>query len=165
MAGANQSPQPQQGVPQGGGNPLAALMGQQAAAPRPVPRPTPGQTAAALHHFGEIKAALRPIIQDPQFGKTNVRPKLLDAASKLLAAKVLSLPQIMSAIKGLPEEPMEQVKFVEKIYGDSDQAQKIVLMQHAGYQADPAAPPEDEYSPKSHGAFMEALAKTYNHRG
>lgn len=162
VTGTNQAdPQPQR-MPQQ--NPLAALAAQ-APQPRAVPRPTPGQTAAALHHFGEIKAALRPIIEDPQFGKTNVRPKLLDAASKLLANKVLSLPQIMNAIKGLPEDPMDQVKFVEKIYGDSDMAQKIVLMQHADYQADPGAAPEDEYSLKTHGAFMDGLAKTYNHRG
>lgn len=150
----------------GGGNPLAQLMGgQQGALQGPPPVPTQAQTVAALHRFGEVKQAMRRVIGDPKLGKDNIRPKLLDAASKLLGSKVLSLSEVMNAIKGLPDDPLAQKKFVEKIYGDADKAQKIVLSHHAG--APPMQPGTGEpesWSSDNHQTHIDGLMGHYNGR-
>lgn len=145
-----------------------APQGQLQAQPQPQqptqqqPAPTPGQTAAALHHFSEIKSMLKPIMADPNLGKTNIRPKLLDSMSKLLASRALSLPQVMNAVKSLPDDPVEQLKFVQKVYQDNDAAQKLVLM-HSRNAANASESPtnEDPYSADNHAAMMDGLLKQY----
>lgn len=143
-----------QAMPPQGGNQLAALA-QPPQAPPPPP-PTKAQTIAAVHHFGLIKQSMMPIMDDPNLGKSNVRPKIMDSFSKLLSTKVLSLPEIMKAVKNLPEDPIEQKKFVDKIYQDNDKAQKMVLEHHAMGGAQ-----DDEWSQDKHGDYMAALMNNY----
>lgn len=147
-----------QGAPPPAGNPLAALAQQPQAAPQP-PILNHAQTVAAVHHFGQIKQAMLPVMDDPNLGKTNIRPKLLDAMSKLLASKALSLPEIMKAVKSLPEDPMAQKGFVDKIYTDNDKAQKMVLQNHAMGQFGDGEP--EPWTQDGHGNHMAELAKQY----
>lgn len=160
LAAPQQAPQ---AAPQGGpqlpqGNPLAALAAQQPQAPPPPP--SHAQTVAAVHHFGEIKQAMVPVMKDPNLGKSNVRPKLLDSFSKLLATKTLSLPEIMTALKSLPEDPIAQKKFVEKIYADNNQAQQMVLQQYAQSPAEQGEP--DPWSEDGHAGHMSSFAQRYS---
>lgn len=150
-------PQPQGGPPGPQGNPLAALAAQQQAPPPPAP--TRAQTIAAVHHFGQVKQAFSPIIDDPNLGQKNIRPKVMDAMSKLLGSKTLSLPDVMKAIKNLPEDPMEQKKFVDGIYQKNDQAQKMVLAQHAA--APDNGQPQEDWSSDSHANHMAGLMQNY----
>jgi hypothetical protein len=153
-AGAPAQPQPQ------GGNPLAALAAQAAPQQQPAPAPTHAQAVAAMHRFGQIKSAMAPVIADPNLGKTNVRPKLLDAASKLLGSKVLSLPEIMNSIKNLPDDPIQQKKFVENIMNTATQAQLTVLQQHRNAQL-PEDQEPDEWTPDNHADNMAGLMAHY----
>jgi hypothetical protein len=140
------------------GNPLAA-MAPQMQQPQQQPAPTHAQTVAALQHFGAIKNAMLPVMDDPKLGKANIRPKLLDSFSKLLAARTLSLPEIMNAIKSLPDDPQQQVAFVTKIYKDNDQAQKMILAHH---QMGPPSQGEPEaWSPDNHADQLSALSQQY----
>jgi hypothetical protein len=153
---------PQQGQPQQpGANPLAALMAQQQQQQQ-QPAPTHAQTVAAIHRFGEIKSALQPVLSDPNLGKSNIRPKLLDAASKLLGAKVLSLPEIMNKIKGLPDDPIQQKNFVEGIIDTANKAEAAVLQHHLN------APPEpdgtDPWSRDNQQQHIDGLMKHYGGR-
>lgn len=152
--GGQQQPQP---------NSLAQIAPQKIAS-QPQPAPTRAQTVAAVHQFGQIKAAMRPLLDDPNLGKANIRPKLLDTMSKLLANKTLTLPEIMKAVKALPENPMEQFNFVKKIYDDNDKAQMLVLGHHAmAPQQQPSAggPPADEWSQDTHADHMSSLVNQY----
>lgn len=165
MSGAAATmPQPAPQQPVSGGNPLAALAQGQVAPQGPPPAPTQAQTVAALHRFGEVKQAMRPVLGDPKLGKDNIRPKLLDAASKLLGSKVLSLSEIMNAIKGLPDDPLAQKKFVEKIYGDADKAQKIVLSHHAAAPAMQGTGEPDQWNADNHQTHIDGLMGHYNGR-
>lgn len=150
-----------QGAPQGQppqqGNPLATLAAsQQQQAPPPVP--TRAQTVAAVHHFGQIKQAMNEVMEDPNLGKKNIRPKLLDAMSKLLGSKTLSLPDVMKAIKGLPDDPLGQKQFVDNIYQKNDQAQKVILTNHASA---PEGQQQDDWSPDNHSNHMASLMQGY----
>ena len=151
---------PQQAQAAAPSNPLAALA-QGTQQQRLAPAPTKAQTVAAVHRFSEIKAALKPVRDDPNLGTKNIRPKLLDAASELLASKVLSLPEIMNAIKGLPDDPMQQKKFVDQIYGTADQAQAMVLQHHRSAQV-PDDPNAAQWSPDNHADQMAGLMRQYN---
>lgn len=139
---------------------LRSLLGGPQQQPAQAPQaPTAGQTAAALHHFSEIKSTLKPLLSDPNLGKTNIRPKLLDSMSKLLASRALTLPQVMNAVKALPDDPADQMKFVQKVYQDNDTAQKLVLLQHRS--APQSEDQEDPYSADNHSAMMDGLLKQY----
>ena len=150
--------QPPQAQPQAApqANPLAALAGQapQQQQPQGPPQLSHAQTVAGLHKFSEIKAAMLPVISDPKLGKTNIRPKLLDATSKLLMNKTLSLPEIMNRIKDLPDDPQKQKAFVDQIYQSSDQAQKVLLANAAHAQDDGEAWSMDNHE-KHLGGFMQ----------
>jgi hypothetical protein len=154
---AQGQPQTPQGQP--GQAPNLQAIAQRMQQPAPPPAPTKAQTVAALHRFGEIKQTIGEVAQDPNLGTKNIRPKLLDAASELLASKVLSLPEIMNAIQGLPDDPQKQKAFVINILRTADQAQKTVLAHHS------MAPPEpddaEQWSPDNHNDQMAALMQKY----
>lgn len=155
---AQGQPQPQpQAAP---ANPLAALAGRMGAQQQQAPAPTHAQTVAVMHRLGQIKTALRPVMDDPHLGSKNIRPKLLDAASKLLAAKVVSLTDIMSEIKGLPEDPIEQKKFVEGLYNNATQGQTAILEQHRHADLPEGSGP-DEWTPETHDDHIASLMQQY----
>lgn len=160
VSAQGQPMQPMLQQPAQGGNTLAQLAPQQQQAPQ-QPAPTHAQTVAAVHHTGQIKQALIPVLDDPNLGVKNIRPKILDMASKLLASKTLTLPEIMKAVKALPNDPVAQKQFVEKIYNDNDKAQMLVLGHHAmGPQAQPGQEPE-QWSPDKHQDHMAGLMQQY----
>lgn len=148
-----------------GANPLAALIAARSQAQQQPPAPTHAQTVAVMHRLGEIKSALKPVVNDPNLGTKNIRPKLLDAASKLLGSKVLSLTEIMNAIKGLPEDPLAQKKFVDGLYSTASQGQLAILEQHRNANLpEPGQPPDagaDEWMPEGHNAIMDELMQQY----
>jgi hypothetical protein len=150
-----QQPQAQQ-PPQA--NPLAALVGQQQQQQQP-PQLSMAQTVAGVHKFAQIKAAMLPVIDDPHLGKTNIRPKLLDATSKLLMSKTLSLPEIMNRIKDLPDDPQKQKQFVDQIYQSSDQAQKVLLANAAHAHDD-----GEQWSADSHDKHLAGMMQQYGGR-
>lgn len=127
-------------------NPLAKIAPLMQAGPSP--QPTHAQTVAAMHRFSSVQRAMQEVVKDPQFGKGNIRPKLLDVASKLLGAKVLSLPDIMNTIKDLPEDPIKQKAFVEGILTNAAKAQMTILQHHRTARID-GEPDEYDMSKQS----------------
>lgn len=142
-------------------NPLAALMQKMQRQQQQATQLSHAQTVAALHKFGEIKAAMFPVISDPKLGKTNIRPKLLDATSKLLMSKTLTLPEIMNRIKDLPDDPQAQKKFVDQIYQSSDQAQKSLLTMHAN---SPQNGEPEQWTPDNHDKHLAGVQQMYGGR-
>lgn len=136
-------------------NPLERLMPQQ----RPTPQVSSGQAMAAVHRFSSIRSALSGVMADPKLGKENIRPKLLDAASKLLAGKVLTLPEVMNTVKDLPDDPVKQKQFVDRIYSVAGQATQAVLEHH---RANPTQ--GEEWTPEDHEQQMSSLMGQYNGR-
>lgn len=155
-------PQPQGAQPQGG-NPLARIAPQLGGAPQKPPAPTKAQTTAAVQRFGAIQSAMRSVMEDPAFGKSNVRPAVLDAASKLLGTKLLSLPEIMNAIGDLPDDPLEQKQAIQKIYNDAKMAESNVLDHHGAAVAAGMLPPNggEDYDQGNHETHMNGLMGHY----
>ena len=105
LADQPSAPQPQ-GAPQG--NPLQRIAPAMGGAPMQQPAPTQAQTVAAVRRLSAVQEAMRSVMSADGFGRTNQRPKILDEASKLMAAKVLSLPEIMQSIGDVPDDPLAQ---------------------------------------------------------
>jgi hypothetical protein len=141
---------------------LQEMMPPQEEQQQPAPRtPSTAQTVAALHRLIAVRAILAPIAQDPKLGTESVRPKLLNAASKLLAEKIMTLPEIMETIKALPEDPTDQKQFVDRIYEQVGNARAALLEHHY------AAPPtedEEPWSPENHDKNISQLMEHYRGR-
>jgi hypothetical protein len=116
-----------QGNPQ---NPLTSLAGPLPGLPPRPPAPTAAQTTAAIKRFGAVQSAMRDLLQNPNLGRTNVRPAIMDQASKLLSARVLSLPEVMSAIGKVGDDPLAQKSLVAGIFTQAQQAENAVLAHH-----------------------------------
>lgn len=151
-----------------GGNPLAKLAPPQMPAPdqqqQPqAPAPTAAQTTAAVHRFGAIQDSMRSVMQDKAFGRSNVRPQLLDAASKLLGQKILSLPDIMNSIKDMPDDPIQQKDFIQNLFNSAKQAEAGVLAHHAAALQSGAiqSNEDDQYSEDDHGKHIDDIMKHY----
>lgn len=163
LANVAAPPQPQGAQPQQGGNPLARIAPQAGGAFQKPPTPTKAQTTAAVQRFSAIQNAMREVMEDPAFGKSNVRPELLNAASKLLGSKLLSLPEVMNSISGLPDDPIEQKSFVQNIFNSAKTAESNVLDHHGAAVASGMLPPNggDDYDAGNHETHMNGLIGHY----
>ena len=101
--------QPQGGMQGNQQNPLSRLAGPMPgqAPPPQQPAPTTAQATAAVRRLTAVMNAMREVMQSPGYGRTNIRPVLLDAASKLLGSRLLSLPEVMNSIGGVPDDPVQ----------------------------------------------------------
>jgi hypothetical protein len=164
-------PQPQggmQGNPQQQ-NPLAALAGPLPGSPPPSqqPAPTTAQATAAVRRLTAVQNAMREVMQSPGYGRTNIRPTLLDAASKLIGSRLISLPQVMNSISGVPDDPVAQKEFVSNIYNSAQRAAASVLDHHGAAVATGKLPPDggDKYDPDNHEQHFNGAMSHYQSRG
>jgi hypothetical protein len=157
------APQQPQGMAQAQGNPLARIAPQLGGAPQKPPAPTKAQTTAAVQRFSAIQAAMRSVMEDKDFGRANVRPAVMDAASKLLGSKLLSLPEIMNSIGDLPDDPIEQKAFVQNIFNQAKTAEASVLDHHGAAIAAGMLPPNGgpDYDAGAHEQQMNGLMSHY----
>jgi hypothetical protein len=157
------APEQPQGMAQAQGNPLARIAPQLGGALQKPPAPTKAQTTAAVQRFSAIQSAMRVVMEDKDFGKSNIRPVLLDEASKLLGTKLLSLPEVMNSIKDLPDDPIEQKSFVQNIYNSAQKAESSVLDHHGAAVATGMLPPNGgpDYDTGQHEQHMNGLMGHY----
>lgn len=155
---------PEQPVGAQQGNPLARIAPQMGGQPAPQPAPTKAQTTAAVQRFGAIQTAMRSVMENPSFGKENVRPAIMDAASKLLGSKLLSLPEVMNSIGDIPEDPIKQKAYVQGIFNQAKMSEASVLDHHGAAIVSGKLPPDGgggDYDPGAHDQHMNGLLRHY----
>jgi hypothetical protein len=160
----NQASRPQpQGTAQGNANPLARLAAPLPGLPPPLPAPTAAQATAAVRRLSAVADAMRTVMNQPDFGRANCRPAILDEASKLIGAGLVSLPQIMESIKALPDDPMAQRSYVAGIYNQAKQAEANVLAHHTAALAMGMVPRNggEKYQAADHDRHMSGLMGHY----
>jgi hypothetical protein len=157
-------PQPM-GAAQGNNpqNPLASLAGPLPGLPPRQPAPTAAQATAAVRRLSAVQDAMRNVMSTEGFGRTNVRPAIMDAASKLLGSRLLSLPEVMSAIGKVPDDPIAQKAQVESIYNAAQQAEGQVIDHHGSAVATGKVPRSggEKYDIGSHARHMAGLLQHY----
>ncbi len=155
-------PSPPQPMSGGQGNPLAQLAAPLAGLPPPMPAPSAAQTTAAVKRFTAVANAMRTVLANPDLGRRNIRPAILDQASKLMASRVLSLPEVMNAIGKVSDDPLEQKSMVVGIFNQAQQAESNVLAHHALAVATGRVQRGGEkYRADDHDRHMSALLAHY----
>ena len=102
-------------------------------------------------------------MSSPGYGQTNVRPKILDEASKLMAPRLLSLPEIMNSIGQVPDDPLSQKEHVEAIFNAAKQAEAAAIDHHGSAVATGKLPRDggEKYDSAHHERHMSGLLSHY----
>jgi hypothetical protein len=79
----------------------------------PPPTPTHGQTVAALRHFDAIQAELVALLKDPAVGKSNMKSKIIDGVTKLVANRIILPGAAVGQLASVPAEPFQQRKWLQ----------------------------------------------------
>lgn len=161
MGGPPPAPNPQPQDPSGGGAPGASSAPQQQ---QQAPAPSHQQTVAALRHFSAIEDELRGLLADPDLGKADMKSKIIDGATKLVANGIMTAAQAVTGLGSVPERPFEQKQWVASHYATAVQAANAVLDHHrAAFAGTPA--PAQPSGPDDHQAVMSGLLSHYQGLG
>lgn len=143
------------------GNAMAA----QPQAGQPAPALTHSQAVAGLRHFTAISRQLEVLLQDPDLGKADLKSKIIDGTTKLVASRIITPGQAVIQLGSVPADPLMQRKWVQQHFQQTMVAMNAVLDHHA--QAVPGTgdlPTEMAQSvsrPDSHLDDMNALHSHY----
>lgn len=156
--------QPQGQPQQAPAQPAPSVGGLVQPPPQARPTPTHAQTVAGLHRCHEIEQATGRLLKDPDVGKKNIRPKVMEMGADLIGNKTMSLTEFMSGIQNFPsgDDFLGQKKWVEKLHQSQAQMQMALLQDHS--QAPPEAADAEQWSPDSHAQHMGALMNHYKVR-
>ncbi|MCW2317623.1 hypothetical protein M2322_003187 [Rhodoblastus acidophilus] len=123
---------------------------EQSAAPaQQVAPPNHQQTVAALRHFSAIQDALMSLLDDPSVGKSDLKSKAIDAASKLVATSNLTPVQAVSLLSDFPDRAFDQKKWLEQHLIMIVTGSEAVLSHHQsgflGQDVDSTPPDESDH--------------------
>lgn len=144
----------------GGSVPQMAPGQQQAQAPPPAP--THGQAVAALRHFDAIQAELAALLKNPAIGKSNVKSKIIDGVTKLVANRILTPGAAVAQLASVPEEPFQQKKWLMTHLAQAIAAKIQVLGDHGrAFGGIPEHLVDKTSSPDDHLADMQGVMGHY----
>lgn len=159
QSGGNPLMSPSMGSPMAGGAP--GVGPQQQPPPAGAPAPNKQQTVAASIHFMMIERELTDLLQDPSLGKSDLKDKVIDGATKLVGEKILTPAQAVGQLSTFPEKPEDQKTWAQKMFSQNRQAMQMVVAHHAaafGGQANGGGGP---YSPDNHSDIISGLTDHY----
>ena len=150
------NPQPQQQqnpTPQGNALAMngAGPMGQspEMGPQQTAPAPNHQQTVAALRHFNAIETELTDLLNDPSVGRSDLKSKIIDGTTKLVANRILTPAQAVTQLGDVPERPFDQKTWLEQHLQQVSQAATLVLAHHqvgyAGQDVDTTPPDEEDH--------------------
>ena len=141
--------QPQQG------NSLGSLV-QNAPQQAKISKP---QLIAGLHHLSSFANAMQPVLRSPDLGKSNIRPKLFDALAHLIGSQIFTVPEVMNGIKDLPNDPIQQKKWLEQKMMQVAQAEQKIVSDYVAQG--PGAENPVEWTQDTHRDHMTGLMGNY----
>ena len=159
-------PQQQQQPQQGGalsapGMPSPPMVPQQGPQQGP-PAPTHGQTVAILRHMDAIQAELEALIKDPAVGKSNVKSKIIDGVTKLVANRIMTPGAAVGQLATVPDSPFQQRKWLQQHLLQTVIAKVGALSHHAAaFGGTPENMIDKTSSPDDHLADMQSVMGHY----
>jgi hypothetical protein len=109
-----------------GGPPGMAPGSQSAPQAQPAP-PTHAQTVTALRHFDAVRKELEILADDPALGKSNMKSKIIDGVTRLVAERFMKPSDAVIELSKVPTEPLLQMKWVKTMYQQTRQAENGIL--------------------------------------
>lgn len=121
---------------------------------------TKQQVIAGLHHLNAFQKEFAPLLNSPVLGKGNIRGKIFDASAALIGAGIFSVPEVMNGIKDLPDDPVDQKKWLVTKLANASMAEKKLV---SDYIAQGPGPESEgpEYSADTHKEHMTGLMGNY----
>lgn len=130
-------------------------------APQQAPAPSHQQTVAALRHFSAIERELGTFLRDPDLGKSDLRSKFIDGATKLVTEGIMTPAQAVSQLGTIPERPFGQKKWVEQAFAQTIQGANAILDHHrAAFAGMPPVDNSGDAEP-DHQATIQSLMSHY----
>jgi hypothetical protein len=126
-----------------------------------VPAPTHEQTVAALRHYQAIQDELEPLLKDPDLGKTDLRKKAIEGATKLVAARIFSPADAVGQLVDFPDAPQEQKKWIIQKWFISHVAMLQVLDHHGAAVSAGMVPATGKPDRDRHMDDMRGVAEHY----
>lgn len=127
-----------------------------------IPTPTHGQTVAALRHFDAIQAELATLLKDPAIGKSNLKSKIIDGVTKLVANRIITPGAAVAQLASVPEQPFQQRKWLETHLLQAFAAKLSVQSHHGKAFGDtPEHMVDKTSSPDDHLADMQGVMGHY----
>ena len=80
------------------------------------PAPDHQQTVAALRHFDAIMDELKVLKKNPDLGRASIKSAITDGVIKLVSARMLSPAEAVQQLSAVPEDPLQQRKWVEQMW-------------------------------------------------
>lgn len=156
--GGAQSPANALAMPMGGQGLAGSAQGQPG--PQQPPAPNHQQTVAALRHFMAIEQELTALLKDPSLGKSDMKSKIIDGTTQLVADGILTAPSAIQQLATVPERPFEQKQWLMKHFSDTISSQNAVLDHHrmafGGVDLGP-----QQSDPDDHQSDMDGLMSQY----
>jgi hypothetical protein len=130
--------------------------------PQLPPAPTHAQTVTALRHFTALESELSELMADPDLGKTDMRSKVIDGMTRLVAEGIVPPAGAVKDMGTFPEKPYDQRQWVNQHFMNVVQAQTAILAHHqlGAMQGQPVG--SEEPSPDDHQTIMSGLQGRYS---
>lgn len=143
QAGPQAGPQP--GPPQG----------QPGAPAQPIPAPSRQQTIAGLRHFAALEKPLEAALRDPDLGKSDMKDKVIDGMTGLVADRIMSPGEAVSQLSTFPDRPFDQKTWLLNHMKTIMAAREALLSHHAAASA--GAPYEPPHDAEDHMQHMSSM--------
>lgn len=127
--------------------------------PQQPPAPNHAQTVAALRHFHAIGKQLEIALKDPDVGKADLKKKVIEGMTTLVAQRILSPAQAVTQLSTFPERPFEQKKWLADHLMQTQQAEIAVLTHHG--MAFAGQGPQPAPSPDSHMEDIQGMMSAH----
>ncbi len=138
MTNALQAPIP---FRQPGAGPASAAIAAAPPAPGPAPGgsvapgqpqqppapPTHEQTVAALRHFDAVKQQLGAILKDPAVGKSDMKSKIIDGVTRLVAEGFMPATAAVDELSKVPSDPLQQLHWAQAMMAQTKNAENNIL--------------------------------------
>lgn len=155
---------------QGGGPPEAPMPAEGAAQPNPLPQggaqqqapaPSHAQTVATLRHVNAIQDELEGLLENPNIGKSSIKSAIIDSATKLVANRIITPAQAVQQLGSVPDEPLEQRKWLRQQLMQSVQTQNAILDHHRAAHTGGDEAAHAPYDPEGHMDTMAGVNEHY----
>jgi hypothetical protein len=127
----------------------------------PAPAPTHEQTVAAMRHFQAIQDEIEPLLKDPDCGKSDMKSKVIDGATKLVAARIFTPADAVAQLVDLPGSPFEQRNWLIRQHFVATVGLHQVLDHHGAAVAAGMVPAGGKPKRENHIQDMAALKEHY----
>lgn len=109
-----------------------------------------------------IEAELETILKDPAIGKSNMKSKIIDGVSKLVANRIMTAGAAVGQLATVPEEPFQQKKWLQQHLLNAVLSKVAVLAHHAAaFGGTPEHMVDKTSSPDDHLADIQSVMGHY----